>query len=257
MSQNGLNKKDDIKPQSQYVSYGKVKKVFDISPQTLKNWAKNNIIDFKVIKNSKKNTWLYNIESIGKCCNNSDELDSDSSSLVDELKKSTINSNNENFEEIIDDRSDVIYIRISNTKNQEFYDLQKNYLMDKYNDITIFEDIDTSMNCNRTNLTKLIDMIFNKKIKNVIIYDSSRISYHGYELFKTICKHNNCNIIIDNSKEEKKLFNDFIFNEFYNDINNFSNGMNKIYKNKNNNKSNFDHKIIIDTLYNKVLQEQE
>lgn len=49
-----------------YVSYGKVKKVYDVTPQTLKNWAKNDLIDYKVIKNLKKSTWLYNIDSIGK-----------------------------------------------------------------------------------------------------------------------------------------------------------------------------------------------
>lgn len=52
--------------QCKYVSYGKVKKIYDVTPQTLKNWAKNDLIDYKVIKNLKKSTWLYNIDSIGK-----------------------------------------------------------------------------------------------------------------------------------------------------------------------------------------------
>ena len=49
----------------QYVSYRKIKEKYDITPQTLKNWAKKNLINYKLIQNDKKATWLYNIDSIG------------------------------------------------------------------------------------------------------------------------------------------------------------------------------------------------
>lgn len=251
-----LNKNTLMKTNPQYVSYGKVKAIYGVTPQTLKNWAKNNIIDYKVIKNSQKNTWLYNIDSIGKCINSSTELHN----LNDEIENINIDDNkiitdinNDIIKENIESKIDVIYMRISNLHNQEFYELQKNYLINKYGDIPIYEDIDTSMNCNRKNLNKLLDLIFNKQIKNVIIYDSTRISYHGFELFNKICKFNDCTIIIDNDKDEKKLLNDLIFNEFFNDINEFSNNMTHAYKNKHVHKSkNFDHTVVVDSLYNKV-----
>jgi predicted site-specific integrase-resolvase len=252
---NTKNNNSLMKANPQYVSYGKVKAIYGVTPQTLKNWAKNNIIDYKVIKNSQKNTWLYNIDSIGKCINNSTDLHN----LTDQINNVDINIINDDIiDETLDSRLDVIYMRISNLHNQEFYELQKNYLINKYGDIPIFEDIDTSMNCNRKNLNKLLDLVFDKKIKNVIIYDSTRISYHGFELFNKICKYNNCTIIIDNDKDEKKLLNDMIFNEFFNDINEFSNNMNNAYKNKHIHKSkNFDHTIIVDSLYNKKIENDQ
>ncbi|KAG4059267.1 hypothetical protein PC123_g5780 [Phytophthora cactorum] len=50
-----------------YVASGKVREVFDISPETLRGWAVKGVVNARAIRNvSGRQTWLYDLESIGR-----------------------------------------------------------------------------------------------------------------------------------------------------------------------------------------------
>ncbi len=246
MSSSSLSSMENNYPQ--YVSYGKVKKVVDVTPQTLKNWAKNGLIDFKVIKNAKKNTWLYNIDSVGNRLSNTsfnnlndlNDLNSfnntlNQNSTMSCTNKSNINSinsinddiDNSSIEENTNDnllfnnnfnKVKIIYTRISTNINSEYLSTQTNYLKNKYDNAQIITDIASSLSYCRPGLDKLINMIFNNKVSHVIITDKERICMYGYELFEKICKNNDCIIIIDSDKSERKHKNIIKYKEFFNDI---------------------------------------
>ena len=139
-----------------YVSAKEAKKYFQISGQTLKVWKDTNKILTKQFSQKKI---LYDIDSVN-------------------------NDNN-----IIDNRKNVIYARVSCSNQKQSLDNQieliKSYMISngiKVDDI--YSEIASGLNENRKELSRLIRDVDNNQIKNIFITYKDRLTRFGFDYFK-------------------------------------------------------------------------
>ena len=156
-----------------------------ITKQTLKVWKDTDKIKF--IKLSSKK-YLYDLNSV--------------------LNKSNL-----------DERLNIIYTRVSNSK--QFNDLKTQptfltqYVVNKgIKPDLILEDIASGMNENRINLNKLIQLVFQNKVNTIYISYKDRLTRFGFDYFKNMFLQFNTNIeVVNLTKEEdfqQELTQDFI-----------------------------------------------
>lgn len=185
-----------------YVSAKEAKAYFHINPTTLMHWKDSGLIKFKRFSNKKI---LYDIDSFDE------------------------NSNPK------EDRINVIYARVSNTKQKEdlMYqiDIISNYMMahgikpDK-----IYQDIASGMNENRKELNLLIDDVIKRKINTIYILYKDRLTRFGFDYFKHIFDKYNTKIEILNENDSSNIdFNTELANDIISIIYHFSM---KLYSNR-------------------------
>lgn len=105
-------------------------------------------------------------------------------------------------------RYNIIYCRVSNTKQRDDLDKQeqilKEYAISNGNKIDyIFKDIASGMNENRENLNELIKLVINNKVNKVFISYKDRLTRFGYKYFEYIFKVFGTEIeVVNLTKEE-------------------------------------------------------
>lgn len=183
-----------------YVSAKQAKDYFKINATTLKNWKDSGKLKVKVFSSKKI---LYDIDSLE----------------TDEQQN----------------RKNVIYARVSNTKQSE--DLQKqielikNYCISNGIEISnIYSDIASGMNENRKEFNIMLDEILNGNINNVYIAFKDRLTRFGFDYFKQIFeKFNTKIIVVDNFENSSQTFQDELTNDLISIIHHYSM---KLYSNR-------------------------
>lgn len=105
-------------------------------------------------------------------------------------------------------RQNVIYCRVSNTKQKDDLDKQENVLKEYaisngYKVDYIFKDIDSGMNENRKDLNELIKLVIENKVNKVFISYKDRLTRFGYNYFEFIFKMFGTEIeVVNFTKEE-------------------------------------------------------
>lgn len=130
-------------------------------------------------------------------------------------------------------RFDVTYARVSQRKQKEDLDRQNERLYNFAinNGFSIHEqlsDIKSGMDfLNRKNFQKLISLVFEHKIKTVIIENKDRLARFGFDLLKDIFKRNGTEIVVmsdvDNRSYEQELTDDLISIIHYYSMKSYSN----------------------------------
>ena len=160
-------------------------KILGITSVTLNSWKRQGKIGFKQINKRKV---LYDIESV--------------------LGKTNP-----------DNKLNVIYARVSNTKQSDDLERQisiiKNYMSSNGLKIDkVYQDIASGMNENRKSFNKLIEDVCSNKIENIFITYNDRLTRFGFSYFQTLFKKFDTHIIVLNSTDEKdfkqELLNDMI-----------------------------------------------
>lgn len=166
-------------------------KFLNISTMTLHYWSKKGLIKFHTLPNGYRK---YSEEH-----------------LLEALKIEKPK------QEII--RKNIVYCRVSTYLQKDNLERQKQRLFDycACNGIIVsdyFEDIASGMNFNRINFKKLINMILNKEVDNIVIEYKDRLLRFGFDLIQHICSYCNTKIIIINTSEtgdyRKEITNDMI-----------------------------------------------
>jgi len=157
-----------------FVSAKTVKEKFQITNQTLYNWRNNNQIQYKKI-NSKH--FVYDLDSV-----------------LNEIES--------------ENRINVIYSRVSNTKQKEDLKRQSELIKEfviKNGHICnlIIEDIASGMNEERNGFSKLMDLVFQYRISKIFISYKDRLVRFGFKYFEKIFKHFGTEIIVLNSTKEE------------------------------------------------------
>lgn len=167
------------------LSIAKVAKILSVTPQTLRNWDKNNTLKPALTKNNGYR--YYNAIDIEELIHKHD-------------KKITIG-----------------YCRVSSKKQED--DLQrqiknvKMFMMAKGYQFKIIEDIGSGINYHKNGLNELINEVMAKKVERVVVLYKDRLLRFGFELLENIFKNYNCAIeVIDNTEktEEQELVEDLI-----------------------------------------------
>lgn len=185
-----------------YVTAKEAKNILKINATTLKSWKDKGILSYKKLSDKKI---LYDIDSVLK--------DSD----------------------IVDNRLNVIYARVSNTKQHNDLlnqiELVKSYCITNGIKISkVYQDIASGMNENRKDFNILINDVISGKIKNIYISFKDRLTRFGFDYFKNLFQKYNVNIIIlDKLEESNKTFQDELTEDLISIIHNFSM---KLYSNR-------------------------
>ena len=178
-----------------YVTAKEAKNILKINATTLKTWKDKGILSYKKLSDKKI---LYDIDSV---LNNSD---------------------------MIDNRLNVIYARVSNTKQHNDLlnqiELVKSYCIINGIKISkVYQDIASGMNENRKDFNILINDVISGKIKNIYISFKDRLTRFGFDYFKNLFQKYNVNIIIlDELEESNKTFQDELTEDLISIIHNFS-----------------------------------
>lgn len=185
-----------------YVTAKKAKNILKINATTLKSWKDKGILSYKKLSDKKI---LYDIDSVLK--------DSD----------------------MVDNRLNVIYARVSNTKQHNDLlnqiELVKSYCITNGIKISkVYQDIASGMNENRKDFNILINDVISGKIKNIYISFKDRLTRFGFDYFKNLFQKYNVNIIIlDELEESNKTFQDELTEDLISIIHHFSM---KLYSNR-------------------------
>lgn len=178
-----------------YVTAKEAKNILKINATTLKSWKDKGILSYKKLSDKKI---LYDIDSV---LNNSD---------------------------INDNRLNVIYARVSNTKQHNDLlnqiELVKSYCITNGIKISkVYQDIASGMNENRKEFNILINDVISGKIKNIYISFKDRLTRFGFDYFKNLFQKYNVNIIIlDELEESNKTFQDELTEDLISIIHHFS-----------------------------------
>lgn len=185
---------------SNYKTSKEICKLLKITPMTLMRWKNNGTIACKQITSKKI---LYDLDSVN------------------------ISSN------IEEDRKNVIYARVSNTKQKQDLEHQitfiKEYMIS--NGIipdTVYSDIASGMNEERKSFNELLDDIFERKIDTVYISFKDRLTRFGYSYFENIFSKFGTKIKVLNLTDESS-FQDELIQDLISIIHHFSM---KMYSNK-------------------------
>ena len=185
-----------------YVTAKEAINILKINATTLKSWKDKGILSYKKLSDKKI---LYDIDSV---LNNSD---------------------------INDNRLNVIYARVSNTKQHNDLlnqiELVKSYCITNGIKISkVYQDIASGMNENRKDFNILINDVISGKIKNIYISFKDRLTRFGFDYFKNLFQKYNVNIIIlDELEESNKTFQDELTEDLISIIHHFSM---KLYSNR-------------------------
>lgn len=118
------------------------------------------------------------------------------------------------------ERDSVVYARVSTQKQKK--DLEKQiqiiteyankngYRIDK-----VYSDVASGLNYDRKSFNELLNLVLERKIKNVFIKDKDRLTRVSFDLWKDLFKRFNCNLFVvnetqNNVNEEKEIFADII-----------------------------------------------
>jgi len=159
--------------ETEYKSSKEVKKLFDITSQTLYNWRRLGKIKFKQINSRKV---IYDI-----------------SDLLENKKTK---------------RKNVIYARVSNTKQKNDLERQisilKEFMIKNGVKVdSVYEDISSGMNENRIQFVNLINDVVSHKIDTVYITFKDRLTRFGFDYIRMIFEIFNTKIEIVNLTDEK------------------------------------------------------
>lgn len=185
-----------------YVSAKEAKKYFQISGQTLKAWKDSNKILTKQFSQKKI---LYDIDSVN------------------------------NVNNILDNRKNVIYARVSCSNQKQSLDNQveliKSYMISngiKVDDI--YSEIASGLNENRKELSRLIHDIDNEQINAVYISFKDRLTRFGFNYFKSMFENHGTKIIIlDENEETNKDYKTELVEDLISIIHHYST---KLYSNR-------------------------
>ena len=109
----------------------------------------------------------------------------------------------EEIEDIMEDKINIIYVRVSTNGQKDDMIRQENESKNKYKNYVVIRDIGSGLNMNRKGLRKIIDLAINGKINEVVVAYKDRLTRVGYELIEDIIKtYSRGKIIVENKNED-------------------------------------------------------
>lgn len=150
-----------------YVKPQIASKELGISIQTLRNWAKNNQVEFITGPGGGR---LYNTKSI-------------------------------TFKQSENTPSKYIYCRVSCSKQKDDLERQISFLKDKYKEHTIITDIASGINFKRKGLQRLLDEAIKGNIREIVVAHKDRLCRIAWDHFHWLFSRLGVSIIVEDREE--------------------------------------------------------
>ena len=158
-----------------YITPQEVTKLYGISSPTLRNWALSGKIKYIRPHGGRR---MYDREDVLRIFQDQCQLDDEHNSLVT--------------------RKRVLYARVSSQHQQADLERQIELLHSKYPQDYLIRDIGSGLNWNRTGFNRLLEMVADHGVSEIVIAYKDRLCRFGFELFEWICTKNQTKIIILN-----------------------------------------------------------
>jgi len=126
-------------------------------------------------------------------------------------------------------RKEVIYARVSSSKQREDLERQIMFLTEKHPGATVFSEVGSALNFSRKKLQSLLQSISLGRISLVAIAHKDRVTRFGFEWFEHICKENDVQLLVHNDKNSFKSPKDELVEDLLSVTHSFSS---KIYSNR-------------------------
>jgi predicted site-specific integrase-resolvase len=168
---------------SNFIGGKQASELLGVHQRTLMNWDK--IGKIETIRTS-GNKRLYNVSKFitentctNNVCENLDELDSSNNKLK------------------------ICYIRVSSVSQKDDLERQKELMVKNYPNHVIIEEIGSGLNLNKRGIKKLIYLIIDGKVEELVVAYRDRLTRFGFELFEDLIKkYSNGKLIVLNEKEK-------------------------------------------------------
>ena len=168
---------------SNFIGGKQASELLGVHQRTLMNWDK--IGKIETIRTS-GNKRLYNVSKFitentctNNVCENLDELDS------------------------VDNKLKICYIRVSSISQKDDLERQKELMIKNYPNHVIIEEIGSGLNLNKRGIKKLIYLIIDGKVEELVVAYRDRLTRFGFELFEDLIKkYSNGKLIVLNEKEK-------------------------------------------------------
>jgi putative resolvase len=99
----------------------------------------------------------------------------------------------------------ICYIRVSTVGQKSDLEHQREYMIKKYNNYEIIEDIGSGINFNRKGLRKIIKLGIEGKINKLVVAYKDRLTRFGFDLIEDLLKeYSKCDIVVENDNEDKE-----------------------------------------------------
>lgn len=151
-----------------FVSSKKAQKFYDVSPETLRQWALRGEIEFITTNGGHRR---YKV-----ICSNDNK----------------------------NERKSYIYARVSSKKQEEDLKHQVVFIKKKYPNYQVLTDIGSGINPNRKNFKTLLDKILDGTVKEIVVAHKDRLSRFSFDIIQFICRKFGTKLIIINEKEDKE-----------------------------------------------------
>jgi len=155
----------------QWVPHQKACAFYGVSKNTLRSWADSNKVVYK------RKPSGHRIYLISSNCVETTELTSQF-------------------------RENIIYCRVSSSKQKDDLDRQCSFLLDKYPGSKIIKDIGSGLNYKRKGLLKLLELSNNKRVNQIIISSKDRLCRFGFELIEWQLLQNNTKILVHDQTDK-------------------------------------------------------
>lgn len=159
---------------NEYKSPKYFKEVYDISSATLRSWGDTGKV--RTIRLRENGARKYLVSDIERHLN--------------------VQSNRE-------DRSTIIYARVSSSKQKEDLERQSELLQQLYPQHNkVITDIGSGVNFKRKGLQRLLELICDKMVDTVIVLYRDRLVRVGFDIFQQICDRFGTTIVVHNENEK-------------------------------------------------------
>lgn len=141
------------------------------------------------------------------------------------------------LEEVV--RKDVVYARVSTTKQKLSGDLERQVdsvlkLVATKNpqDLQIISEVGSGLNDKRKQLIKLLNMVMNEEINRIFISYKDRLTRFGFNYIETICNNFNTQIVVISEEVINKSVQEELAEDLCSIIHSFSSELYSIRRNK-------------------------
>lgn len=99
-------------------------------------------------------------------------------------------------------KSKFIYVRVSSQKQKSDLKRQASFLLDKYPDYNVIEDIGSGLNYKRRGLLKLLEESNNGRVETIVVFSKDRLCRFGFELLQWQFLQNNTELVVHESTDK-------------------------------------------------------
>ena len=124
-------------------------------------------------------------------------------------------TNNQN--EIVMERKNYIYARVSTRKQMDDLERQIEYIKsqrEEYGTYEVISDVASGINFNRKGLSKLLDLCLQDSIGKIVVAHRDRLARFGFELIKSIVEKKGGELVVlsedENKSSEQELAEDLL-----------------------------------------------